>query len=76
MFNIAHMLYSHNPVYENYKLINFTPNFRDENNCNLEQTIQTYLERMQPLQDITLITDAADRISKNLCCKDCSKCKL
>jgi len=63
-----------NKLYEMYQGEHFSPTYRTDNNCNLENHIRNWLDvRHQGDLDIY---EAAEKLSDDLCCKDCSKCNL
>ena len=63
-----------NKLYQMYKDEEFNPTYRTADNCNLENHIQNWLDMRHPGDPE--IFEAAEKISNNLCCKDCSKCRL
>jgi len=63
-----------NDLYKLYADVNFAPNYKNSEGCNLEEVIQEYLQERHPKNlDIPVV---AENIANKLCCKDCKKCKL
>jgi len=61
-------------LYEMYQDVVIKPTLRTENNCNLQQSIENFLEIRHP-GDLEIF-ETVDLLMKKLCCKDCSKCDL
>jgi len=60
-------------LYEMYQNVVIKPTLRTEDNCNLQQSIENFLEIRH--NGDPRIFKTTDLLMNKLCCKDC-KCKL
>jgi len=63
-----------NKLYEMYQDVIIKPTYRTDDNCNLQQSIENFLEIRHPGD--SEIFETTDKLMDKLCCKDCSNCKL
>ena len=66
--------FTQNRLYEMYQDVVIKPTLKTFDNCNLQQSIENFLE-IRHFGDPEIF-DTASLLLKKLCCKDCSKCKL